>query len=107
MHTPAEAHLTATDSEAVSLAVLGVGGVGLVVRVTEQLAADPGMLLSLERVGLIPGTQVQVQDVSTDGAIVVRASLRTLPMSAATARCIIVRPGDLNAISEEVSRGGH
>lgn len=95
----------ATDPEAVSLAVLGVGGVGLVVRVTEQLEADPGMLLSLERAGLIPGTQVHVQDVSADGAIAVRASLHTLPMSAATARCILVRPGDLSAVSDEVSRG--
>jgi DtxR family transcriptional regulator, Mn-dependent transcriptional regulator len=89
----------------VTLASMAVGDVGQVARVTERLEVEPGMLRTLERAGLIPGTRVEVLSVSPDGTLAVRASRQVLSLSSRTADAIMVRPGDLDAVSRELARG--
>ena len=91
-------------ADTVALAAMATGDVGQVARVTERLEVEPGMLRTLEAAGLIPGTRVEVLSASPDGTLVVRASKQVLALSSTTASAIMVRPGDLDAISSEMAR---
>ncbi|MEQ8438954.1 MAG: metal-dependent transcriptional regulator [Ilumatobacter fluminis] len=87
----------------VTLADLVVGDAARVHRVTEQLEVEPGMLVALERAGMVPGTTVRVTSISPDGSLAVKASKAVLALSVSTARGILVTPGDLSAISDQVA----
>jgi DtxR family Mn-dependent transcriptional regulator len=83
--------------EAHPLSELPTGAMGQVVRVTERLENEPGMLATLEAAGLIPGTRVEVLSVSGDGSVAVRASQQVIALSRSTSSAILVRLGDLAA----------
>lgn len=80
--------------EAQPLSGLPAGAVGQVVRVTERLENEPGMLATLEAAGLVPGTRVEVLSVAADGSVAVSASLQVIALSQSTSAAILVRLGD-------------
>ncbi|MDO8361552.1 MAG: metal-dependent transcriptional regulator [Actinomycetota bacterium] len=82
------------------LAALAKGQRAQVVRVTERLEVEPGMLVELERAGLVPGTAVEVLSFGS-GAMAVRASRDVLVVSTETAAAILVRAGDLVSLPVE------
>ncbi len=104
-HEPGDDRGHDRGHDRVTLASMAVGDVGQVARVTERLEVEPGMLRTLERAGLIPGTRIEVLSVSPDGTLAVRASRQVLALSSHTADAIMVRPGDLEAVSRELARG--
>jgi DtxR family Mn-dependent transcriptional regulator len=92
------------SSDGVALSSLAVGDVAQVRRVTEQLEVIPGMLESLERSGLVPGTRVEVLSLAPDGTSAVKACRGVVALSRMTADAILVTPGDLSAIASALGR---
>ena len=89
----------------VTLASLAPGGVAQVVSI--QAGLDAGEREALESAGVLPGTRLRVLSVSDAGAVEVQASQALTSVSRAVTAAILVVPGDLAAISDQVARDRH
>ncbi len=89
----------------VTLASLAPGSVAQVVSI--QAGLDAGEREALESAGVLPGTRLRVLSVSEGGAVEVQASRALTSVSRAVAAAILVVPGDLAAISDQVARDRH
>lgn len=65
-----------------------------VLRVTEELKFEPGMLVALESAGLTPGTTATVTSISADGSLNVQAMHTLINLGQASAAGILV--GSIN-----------
>ena len=93
---------------AIALAELDVGEVAQVVRIGAPAGGppDPELDRLARSAGLLPGTRIEVRSVARDGAVSVRASKRAITLPAAATGAVLVRRGDLDAASNELSRVG-
>lgn len=88
--------------DTVALAEVGVGERAIVERVPERLEVLDGVLDRLERAGLIPGITVRVIARPDDGTVVVRTGRGDVEVPPDVSRWLLVVPGDLAAISDQL-----
>lgn len=88
--------------DTVALAEVGIGGRATVEPFPERPEVLDGALDRLERAGLIPGITVQVIARADDGTVVVRTGRSDVEVRPEVATWLLVVPGDLAAISDQL-----